>query len=188
MSIYKKIFEVMNKSKGLEKDMNVANQYNAVSEKAMLNTIKPLIKNAGLIIFPCNTEINQVQNGNKSITQVKVTYKIVDTESGESIETVGIGNGADSQDKGAGKAFTYAYKAMLSKTFMLFSGEDTDNQHSDQITSEQLIETIKDILPKKGLTVKDIEGKMQCDLLKMDIGTLNTVINRLYATPDKTEG
>ena len=32
------------------------------------------------------------------------------------------------------KAMTYAYKALIQKTFCLFSGEDTDNTHSDDIT------------------------------------------------------
>lgn len=134
MGLYQKIFNVMNNSKSLEKDMNVAGQYNAVSEKVMLNVVKPLLKENGLIIIPISAEVSEEPKGNKSITQVRVSYKIIDIKTGENEILVGIGNGADTQDKGAGKAFTYAYKAMLSKTFMLFSGEDTDNQHSDEIT------------------------------------------------------
>jgi hypothetical protein len=135
MGLYQKIFNVMNESKSLDKDMTVANQYKAVSEKAMLNTVKPLLKNNGLIIIPIKADVSEEPKGNKSITQVNVQYKIIDVETGESEILVGVGNGADTQDKGAGKAFTYAYKAMLSKTFMLFSGEDTDNTHSDEITN-----------------------------------------------------
>ena len=61
-------------------------------------------------------------------------YKVVDIDTGEFeiLETVGYG--ADSQDKGSGKAMTYAYKALIQKTFCLFSGEDIDNTHSDDIT------------------------------------------------------
>jgi hypothetical protein len=69
----------------------------------------------------------------RNVTQLKVKFKIVDIDSGENEILVGFGNGADSQDKGSGKAFTYSLKTALSKTFMLFSGEDTDNEHSDDI-------------------------------------------------------
>ena len=75
-----------------------------------------------------------MKNDLRAITELKVFYKLVDIESGEFEILVGFGNGADPQDKGAGKSFTYSFKNMLSKTFMLFSGEDTDNTHSDDIS------------------------------------------------------
>ncbi|MES1922924.1 hypothetical protein MHBO_004454 [Bonamia ostreae] len=68
-----------------------------------------------------------------TMTSLVTTWKVVDVDSGESIEIESPGNGADTQDKGAGKAFTYAYKNAIQKMFMLFSGEDTDNDHSDKL-------------------------------------------------------
>lgn len=142
----------MNESAGLEKDKVVgsgASAYSAVSEQEVLNMIKPLFKKYKLIIFPIDGEIteqnsvydttfkNDVTTKTRNVTQLKVFYKIVDIETGESEKIVGFGNGADSQDKGAGKAFTYSFKNVLGKTFMLFSGEDTDNEHSDDIGKQQ---------------------------------------------------
>ena len=137
-------------SEAIEKTMTVGsgnNSYKAVSEAAMLNLIKPLLKKHKLIVFPINGDIKDnvmvwektdtfkgtVKNDLRAITELKVFYKIVDVESGENEILVGFGNGADPQDKGAGKSFTYSYKNMLSKTFCLFSGEDSDNTHSDDI-------------------------------------------------------
>jgi hypothetical protein len=148
MSLYEKIYNVMNESEGLEKDLTVgtgASAYRAVGEKEVLNMLKPLFKKYKLIVFPVDGAISETNssweseyNGKKetktrNVTQLRANFKIVDVESGESETLVGFGNGADSQDKGSGKAFTYAFKTMLSKTFMLFSGEDTDNEHSDDI-------------------------------------------------------
>jgi hypothetical protein len=148
MGLYEKIYNVMNESEGLEKDLTVgsgASSYKAVGEKEVLNMLKPLFKKHKLIVFPVDGDISETNsvweaeyNGKKdtktrNVTQIKVRFKIVDVETGESETLVGFGNGADSQDKGSGKAFTYAFKTMLSKTFMLFSGEDTDNTHSDDI-------------------------------------------------------
>lgn len=152
MNLYKKMYAVMNESEAIEKNMTVGsgkNSYKAVSEAAMLNMIKPLFKKYKLIVFPIEGDIQDnalvwektdyeknVKNDLRAITELKVFYKIVDIETGENEILVGFGNGADPQDKGAGKAFTYSFKSMLSKTFMLFSGEDTDNTHSDDIGKE----------------------------------------------------
>ena len=152
LNLYKKMYAVMNESEAIEKSMTVGsgnNSYKAVSEASMLNLIKPLFKKYKLIVFPIDGEINEnintyektdsykntVSTTLRAVTQLKVKYKIVDTESGESEILIGFGNGADSQDKGAGKSSTYSFKNMLSKTFMLFSGEDTDNTHSDDINT-----------------------------------------------------
>lgn len=148
MSLYEKIYNVMNESEGLEKNLSVgtgSNSYKAVGEAEVLNMLKPLFKKNKLIIFPADGDISETNssweseyNGKKetktrNVTQLRVKFKIVDVETGESEIITGFGNGADSQDKGSGKAFTYAFKTALSKTFMLFSGEDTDNTHSDDI-------------------------------------------------------
>jgi hypothetical protein len=148
MNLNEKIYNVMCDTEALEKDLTVGKgetSYKAVGEKVVLNMLKPLFKKYKLIIYPFEGEISEtnstwdVDYGGKketkvrNVTQVKLHYKLVDVESGESIVIVGLGNGADSQDKGSGKALTYAYKTALSKTFMLFSGEDTDTDHSDDI-------------------------------------------------------
>jgi hypothetical protein len=162
MSLYEKIYNVMNESEGLEKDLVVgsgSNSYKAIGEKEVLNMLKPLFKKNKLIVFPVDGDITESNaiweaeyNGKKdtktrNVTQIKVKFKIVDIETGESEHLMGFGNGADSQDKGSGKAFTYAFKTMLSKTFMLFSGEDTDNEHSDDIgkTSQKPLQQTKPI-------------------------------------------
>lgn len=154
LKLYQKIYSVMAESEAIEKSMTVGsgtNSYKAISEAAMLNLVKPLFKKHKLIIFPIEGEIKDnamvwektdtykgtVKNDLRAITELKVFYKIVDIESGESETLVGFGNGADPQDKGAGKAFTYSFKSVLSKTFMLFSGEDTDNTHSDDISNDK---------------------------------------------------
>ena len=144
-----KLFNVFSKTEGLVKDLSVGkgiNQYKAVGEKAVLNMLKPLLKEQKLIIIPKDGDINENileyidgygKNKLRAITQLKVYFTIVDCDTGEGVDIVGFGNGADSQDKGSGKAFTYAFKGALQKTFMSFSGEDTDNTHSDDIGKDK---------------------------------------------------
>lgn len=133
MGLYEKIYNVMAESSALEKDMSVGGQYKAISEKMVLNEIKPLLKKHKLILIPIDVDVQQKDK----LTVISAKYKIIDIETGESEILATIGNGADSQDKGSGKAWTYAYKCLIQKTFCLFSGEDTDNEHSDDITAKQ---------------------------------------------------
>lgn len=165
MSLYEKLYNVMCESEPLEKNMTVGsgkNSYKAVSESDLLNIIKPLFKKYKLIIFPIDGDIKdhvmqfektdyegKQQKNLRAMTELKVKYRILDIETGEHQDVIGFGNGADPQDKGAGKAFTYSFKNVLSKTFMLFSGEDTDNTHSDDIYGNTNSQTSSNSTPSK---------------------------------------
>ncbi len=141
-----KLYNVMCDTEAVEKGTtvgkNTKGEYKAVGEADVLNMIKPLFKKHKLIIMPVDGTITEhvdktiayAKEGTRSVTQLKVYFDIIDAETGESTRIVGFGNGADSQDKGSGKAFTYSLKTALQKTFLMFSGEDTDNTHSDEIT------------------------------------------------------
>jgi hypothetical protein len=101
----------------------------------------------GLVIFPTgiekSTQIDRWDTVDYSgkpttkqsvFTDVITTYKLCH-KSGETVDLVGFGQGIDSQDKGAGKATTYALKYTLLYTFLVATGyiDDTDNTHSDEV-------------------------------------------------------
>lgn len=152
-----KIYNVMCATESIEKDMVVGkgnNAYSAISEAAVLNKIKPLMKQEKLIMFPSKTVAKEIteqypdqydpnKTKLKSITQLVITFTLADAETGESVNVEVAGNGFDSLDKGTGKATTYAYKTAFQKTFCMFSGEDTDNMHSDEANgSKGVVENI----------------------------------------------
>ena len=170
MSLYEKMFKVMEESEAIEKGMTVGsgkNSYKAISEASVLNGVKPLLKKHRLILFPVEAEIKEVVDEYSSygdtkarlMSQVVAKYKIVDIDSGEHEILATVGNGADPQDKGSGKAWTYAYKALLQKTFCLFSGEDTDNTHSkdiDKANDKITVKQLSDVAEKIGKTTGDL--------------------------------
>lgn len=156
MSLYKKWQAMMDETGAIEKDTEVGyghNKYRAVGEAAVLNMVKPLLKKYKIIVYPINIDAKEIVNtvltskgeATRAVTQLIVTWQIVDTESGESMTMVSIGNGADPQDKGSGKAMTYAYKVLFQKSLMLFSGEDTDLTHSNKITEDSEFDPLKRI-------------------------------------------
>ena len=62
-------------------------------------------------------------------TQIEVSVAFVNIDNPEDTVVVnGVGYGIDTQDKGAGKAFSYAVKYALLKTMMLETGEDEEER------------------------------------------------------------
>lgn len=173
-----KIHAVMCDVPSLEKDMVVGkgtkSEYKAIGEKTVLNAVKPLFIKNKLIIFPSNVETTEVTEtytdsyGNsklKSMTQSDYTFTLVDAETGESVDIKVTGSGADTQDKGSGKAATYALKIALTKTFMMFSGDDTDNDHSDNITKSY--EKKVNINDDQVTVIMDLVKEVKADLSAM---------------------
>ena len=73
------------------------------------------------------------------------------------------GTGVDTQDKGVGKAMTYAYKYLLLRTFAIPTGEDPDKISSaeldDRFSRERKVEYIDDIKKKVLLDSLEELGK-----------------------------
>ncbi len=135
-SIYVKILSIMEAVQRLEKDTSVSfgkTDYKALSEEKVTSILRDQMIKQKLIVFP----VEMFSHREGQITHVDVRYRIVDTENGQYIEVVSCGDGADTQDKGSGKAMTYAYKYMWLRTFAIPTGEDPDKISSAQLDAEQ---------------------------------------------------
>ena len=160
------IIEVMKSVKGMEKNSNVGsgyNSYNGTKDQDVKEVFNTALADNGLCIVPTDiqeeTKVDRWQqeyNGKMQqkqsvFTKVKVKYLLLHT-SGESIELMGYGHGVDPQDKGAGKATTYALKNCLLYTFLTPVGkiDDTETTHSEEIEAPQASQPG----PKKKTTLK----------------------------------
>ena len=118
MNIYEKIAAIMQDVQYLAKDDHVAfgnTKYKALSEEKV-------------------TAIMRAGN----ITHVDVMYRMVNVEApDEYIEIASCGDGADTQDKGSGKAMTYSFKYMWLRTFALPTGEDPDKIASSELDEKE---------------------------------------------------
>lgn len=137
MNLYQKILEVMKGVSYLSKDDTVAfgnTKYKAVSEEKVTSTVREKLIEQGLVIFP----IAQSHKREGTLSTVDVTYRILNTENpDEYVDVVSSGTGADTQDKGVGKAMTYAYKYMMLRTFAIPTGEDPDKLSSAELDKKQ---------------------------------------------------
>jgi hypothetical protein len=169
--ITKAILAVSKEVTAIEKSMSVGAgnaSYKAVSDSLVRNTLRPEMIKQGLVIVPVGVEAKtkvdrweeidgysketpKAMKSKQSIfTEAHTKYLLVHQESGESIELAGYGHGVDTQDKGAGKATTYALKNTLLDLFLITKGEDfdTDATHSNDMAVPK---TVKD--PKTGQTL-----------------------------------
>jgi ERF superfamily len=136
LNLYQKIHAVMQDVTYLQKDDKISfgnTNYKAISEEKVTSTVRESLLKNGLVIIPIEQEHHKEGN----LTTVNVKYKIVDIESGEYEIAMSSGTGADTQDKGVGKAMTYAYKYLLLRTFAIPTGEDPDKTSSAELDAKQ---------------------------------------------------
>jgi len=174
-NLAKAIIAVMQEVKGIEKSMTIgtgSNAYKGVPDQEVKKIIGEAMAKNGLCILPISVKPNvridrwDALDYNGKPTQKQSVFTDVTTEylllhtSGESQVLSGYGHGIDSQDKGAGKASTYALKYVLLYTFLVPTGkiDDADNTHSDSIETP-----VKPNLPELEKTA--LESLKKCKTL-----------------------
>lgn len=149
--ITKAILGVMQEVKGIDKSMTVGSgsySYKGVSDQVVKEILQPAMVKHGLAIVPTDVQAkvttDRWEEGGRqkqsTFTEVATKYMLLHT-SGESIELAGYGHGVDTQDKGAGKATTYALKYALLYMFLIPTGkiDDTDMEHSEELEVPKII-------------------------------------------------
>ena len=150
MNIYEKMSAIMQDVQYLAKDDQVkfgTTSYKALSEEKVTGIMRAELIKHKLVVYP----IQQSANRTGQITHVDVVYRLVNVEApDEYIDICSCGDGADSQDKGSGKAMTYAFKYMWLRAFALPTGEDPD-----KISSAELDEKLKYVCADCGSLIKE---------------------------------
>lgn len=146
MNIYQKIQAVSDEVKNVEKNLNVGtgqSSYKAVADIDVLMKVKEAEKKFGLVSIPVKQELVKSeilrtvgQGGYEKINYVdvvKMTLRIINIENpDETVEVESFGRGLDAGDKGFGKASTYARKYALLNAYKIATGQDPDEQKSEQ--------------------------------------------------------
>lgn len=154
------VIAVMKEVKGMEKNSRVGTggaAYDGTKDMDVKDIFNRVLAENGLVILPIDiqeeTQVDrweEVDQWSKStpkamkmkqavFTKVNTRYKLIHADSGESEILAGYGHGVDPQDKGAGKATTYALKNTLLYTFLTPVGkiDDADNTHSQDHPTPQ---------------------------------------------------
>lgn len=149
-NIFEKMSLITDEIGVVEKNLNVAinknASYKAVSERDILDAVKPIEKKYGVYSYPVEREIvdsdtlvkESEYNGattktNTLYMRLKTTYRFVNIDKPEEfIDITTYGDGLDTGDKATGKAMTYADKYALMKAYKISTGDDPDKEASPE--------------------------------------------------------
>lgn len=156
LNIYEKLSLITDEIGVVEKNLNVAinksSSYKAVSERDVLDSVKPIEKKYRVYSYPVKREVidrdtlvkeTEFIDGktdnitttrtNSLFMRIETTYRFVNIDKpSEYVETIVYGDGVDTGDKAPGKAMTYADKYALMKAYKLSTGDDPDKDASPE--------------------------------------------------------
>lgn len=150
MNIFQKMAAITSELQTVAKNLTVqqtkTSSYKAVSERDIIDAVKPLETKHGVYSYPARRtvlESNLLESENEYqgkvtkkttfMTRIETVYRFVNVDKpDEYIETTTFAEGIDTQDKGSGKAMTYADKYALMKAYKISTGDDPDQNASEE--------------------------------------------------------
>ena len=154
--IAKKLVNVMNECSHIAKNgLNSYHQYKyATAEDVLLKVNEALTKNRiASIVIPevaSMVDVTNIKGNTEHLATVNVQIKLIDSESGESVDFFGIGSGQDAGDKAVMKAQTAAIKYAYMLSLCIATGDDPE---ADSKTDEN------SAIGNKGIKIAKIEAK-----------------------------
>lgn len=151
LNIYQRMSAITAELQTVAKNLNVetgkGKGYKAVSERDVIDAVKPLEAKHGVYSYPVSRRVlesaalesesewnGKVTKKTTFFERIETVYRFVNTDDPtDFIETTTFAEGIDSQDKGSGKAMTYADKYALMKAYKISTGDDPDQTASEDV-------------------------------------------------------
>ena len=215
MNIYEKMALITEEigviEKGLVVSISKTNSYKAVSERDVLDGVKPIEKKYRVYSYPVKREVidrdtlvkeseynGSITKTNTLFMRIETTYRFVNIDNpSEFIETIVYGDGLDTGDKAPGKAMTYADKYALMKAYKLSTGDDPDKEASPENGYKKVAKQVGNtkISPKQmELIQKYYQGENLTKLLEvnnlekledMSINKASEILSKLFAKKEE---
>lgn len=159
LNLFQKLSAISQEIGVIQKDLTVEQKsgksYTAVSERMILDKVKPLEEKYGVFSYPGNRTVSSrtenrpyYSNGERRtfpvyIIDLAVDYHFVNVDNPtEEIVVASYGTGMDTGDKAPGKAMTYADKYALMKAYKISTGDDPDANASPEDPSLMVGDTV----------------------------------------------
>lgn len=128
-NIHQRMLAVMKDISYVQKsDKTVNNQYRFVTHDAVTAKVRGAMIEHGIVAT--TDVVGHQQDGNRTEVDVRVRFVNVDSPE-DAVEVNAFGYGIDPQDKGPGKAISYAVKYAYLKAFALETGDDPERDSID---------------------------------------------------------
>lgn len=154
LNIFQRLLKITEELNTVAKNLEVGtgrSSYKAVGEADILSAVKPLEAQYGVYSYPLDRELvsQELIQGEKKgykdtdppiqtlkfFMRLKTTYRFVNIDKpSEFVDQVSYGDGVDTLDKSPGKAMTYSDKYSLMKAYKIMTGDDPDQNHSNDTT------------------------------------------------------
>jgi hypothetical protein len=122
-NILQRLHAAMGEVDYIQKEKKQGMRYSIVSHDAVTAKVRPILVKHGIMYYPVSSL--RSQTGNRTEMDLTVRFCNID-DRGDFIDVVATGYGVDDQDKGPGKAISYAVKYALLKALGLETGDDPD--------------------------------------------------------------
>lgn len=186
MNIYEKLSSISNKLSTVAKNLEVgfgANKYKAVGEADVLKAVKPLEAEFGVYSYPHSRSIiesGEIESVNAKgevkkqfFERIETVYRFVNIDKPEEfVDITTYGDGIDSQDKSVGKAMTYGDKYALLKAYKIVTGDDPDQNASEDLKGSNLKKTAR--------AKEELDERLlaQCDDLNIELAKVATYLKK----------
>lgn len=145
-NVHQRLAAAMGEVTYIQKERKQGMQYTIVSHDVVTAKVRPALLKQGIVYYPVSCQ--HVQNGNRAECSMTVRFVNIDKPE-DFFDVQTFGYGVDSQDKGPGKAMSYAVKYALLKAMGLETGDDADHdnvehERQDPATSQTAIDTAVD--------------------------------------------
>jgi hypothetical protein len=127
-NIHQRLAAAMAEVSYIQKEHKKGMQYRIVSHDAVTAKVRPALLAQGIVYYPVRCDHTHI--GNRAECSMTVRFVNID-EPADHFDVPTFGYGIDNQDKGPGKAMSYAVKYALLKALGLETGDDPDTEDID---------------------------------------------------------
>ncbi len=199
-NIYQRMSAITNELQRVAKNLSVStgkSSYKAVGEADILDAVKPMEVANGVYSYPITRNIvdsgtienESIDYGTKEklkksqlFMRVETVYRFVNMDNPtEFIEITTYGDGVDSQDKAPGKAMTYADKYALMKAYKITTGDDPDQNASEDLRKLNTSKAQNKTQNKKTESPENVQVIEDKQIDRIQLGALEDEIKRTGA-------
>jgi hypothetical protein len=182
MMIYKKMAAILKECEAISKNRTNTHQgfkFRGIDDA--MNTLHDTFANNGVFllheVLEHNVTERTTKNGGMSFHHLVKTKFHFCADDGSTVSATGIGEAADTGDKGAGKAMAYALKVCLLQTFLIPTEEDKDPDAYCHVFQQPVIAPKPQPKPAPAATPKT--DKISAELAK-ELGTPEVITRPVF--------
>lgn len=176
LNVHQRLAKVMADVTYVQKERKTGMNYTIVSHDAVTAKVRPALLAAGIVYYPVRCE--HQHNGNRAECSLTVRFVNID-EPTDFFDVPTFGYGIDPQDKGPGKAMSYAVKYALLKALGLETGDDPDMDSIPHSQSDPAVPPFDPVAAHDRIAKKLEAASSLADLVeawKSDADTIKEII------------